>query len=497
MISSDREAEILRLAKAEGILSPGTLGRMTGVHPDAARRVLSAAGLLAAVSEVTEAKPRPSLLDPYVPVVDDALRRFPNICASRIFEMLRSRGYQGVSQGHVRRFVRERRKPPEHEAFLRLSMLPGEQAQVDWAHFGTAEHIAKGRKLYAFVLTLAYSRMVFLRFFLGMRMREFLQGFADAFTSLNGVPRAVLIDNLKSGVTERVGPLVRFNESFLHLANHYAFDPRAAGIRRGNEKGRVERTIRYIRSNFFEGREYLSLADLNEQARLWCLEVATRRPWRDDRSLTVGDAFAREKERLLPLPEPYPCTERVCARVGKQPYVWFDGNEYSVPHTLVRQPVDIIASEQMVTIIGPSDPTPVAEHARSYGKHEVIEQPGHIESLREVKRAANRNAGLHRLTAAVPLAHDFIEALALRGENVGGAVGALLRELDVRGAGPLEAALAQVNASGSCTLRAVLFVLKQQPAAAAEPAMMSGRFADLTVTHHDTGTYDDVTGVKS
>jgi len=498
MISSEREAEILRLAKAEGIQAPGTIGRLVGVHPDVVRRILAQAGLMLA-RDRSALFQRPSRLDPYADFVDDILNRYPAICASRIFEMLISRGYTGVSPGHVRRFVRSRRKPEAHEAFLRLSMLPGEQAQVDWAYFGLAGDLYPGRKLSAFVVTLSSSRMIFFRFFLSMRMREFLQGFSEAFEFFGGVPRTILIDNLKSGVCERVGDVIRFNPSFVDISKHYAFEPRAAGVRRGNEKGRVERSIRYLRDSFFAARSYTSLADLNEQARAWCLGVAARRPWREDRTQTVSDAFFRERERLLPLPPtPYPCVERTSAKVGKQPYVSFDGNEYSVPHTLVRQFVSICVTEERVIITGPDAAEPVAVHVRSWGRHVVVEDASHIADLRRTKAGAQRNEGLHRLVNAVPEAKSFIEELALRGENVGGAVGALLRELDIRGGEAVSAAVGHVLMSGSCTLRAVLFMLRKQEAGPpqAEPAEIPARFAHLSVTHHDPRTYDDVTGVE-
>ena len=242
MISFETEAEIERLWRAENLRCVGTIARLVRVHSDVVKRVLRRADFLPPSSEgFSSAVPRVSMLDPFLPVIDVALQKYPDICASRVFGMLKERGYPGVSQSHLRKVVKKRRPIREKEAFLKLSMLPGEQAQVDWGHFGDAGEAYDGKKLYAFVMTLAYSRRIFLRFFLGMKMREFQQGFAEGFEFFGGVPRKILIDNLKSGVTERVQQLVRFNEDFLRLARHYAFQPQAANVKRGNEKGRVER----------------------------------------------------------------------------------------------------------------------------------------------------------------------------------------------------------------------------------------------------------------
>jgi transposase len=92
-----------------------------------------------------------------------------------------------------------------------LSTLPGEQAQVDWAHFGSVSVGQATRRLLAFVVTLSHSRKIFLRFFFDARMASFLRGHVDAFEAFGGVPRELLYDNLKSAVTERVGDAIRFN----------------------------------------------------------------------------------------------------------------------------------------------------------------------------------------------------------------------------------------------------------------------------------------------
>jgi transposase len=247
------------------------------------------------------------------------------------------RGYTGGAD-HFRHIIALHRPRPAAEAFLRLRTLPGEQAQVDWGHFG---HLSIGqakRPLIAFVMVLSHSRQVFLRFFLNAQMENFLRAHQAAFEFWGGIPRVLLYDNLKSAVLERQGDAIRFNSTFLEFAGHYHFEPRPVAVRRGNEKGRVERSIRYVRDNFFAARSYVNLDDLNAQAETWYLGPAAERPCPGDRTRPVRQVFSEEQSRLMPLPaNPFPTDESVVVKAGKTPYVRFDLNDYSIPHDRVQR----------------------------------------------------------------------------------------------------------------------------------------------------------------
>lgn len=163
--------------------------------------------------------------------------------------MVRERGYAG-SVSHFRHQVARLRPRPAAEAYLRLQTLPGEQAQVHWAHFGEIPIGRARRRLVAFVMVLSWSRRLFVRFFVDQRTASFLRGHVEAFGAFGGVPSVALYDNLKSVVLEREGDTVRFHPTIAALARHYCFQPRPAAPARGNEKGRVERAIRYLRDSF-------------------------------------------------------------------------------------------------------------------------------------------------------------------------------------------------------------------------------------------------------
>ena len=130
----------------------------------------------------------------------------------------------------------------------------------------------------AFVLVLSYSRYPFVRFYLGASLANLIRGHVEAFSVLGGTAKVLLYDNMKSVVLERRGDAIRFHPTLLELAAHYRFEPRPVAPARGNEKGRVERLIRFVRGSFFQARRFRNLDDLNVQADEWCNTRAVDRP---------------------------------------------------------------------------------------------------------------------------------------------------------------------------------------------------------------------------
>ncbi|EQD26726.1 transposase, partial [mine drainage metagenome] len=232
----------------------------------------------------------------------------------------------------------------------------------------------------AFVMVLSYSRYLFLRFYQGAAMSAFLDGHVRAFSAFGSVPRTVLYDNLRSAVLERVHlerapDAIRFHPTLLELSAWYRFAPRPVAVARGNEKGRVERAIRFVRERFFAARRFTDLQDLNAQALAWCAGEAADRPCPEDRSRTVRQCFEAERAHLLALPdEPFPAAERVIVHAHKTPYVRFDLNDYSVPHTHVRRTLEVLATVETVRVTDGS--TVIATHPRSYDRGAQIEEPG-------------------------------------------------------------------------------------------------------------------------
>src|SRR5271168_2788419 len=288
------EAQILRYYHVEK-WTAGTIAAQLHIHHGVVRRVLAQAGL-----PRIGPSPRRSKIDAYLPFITQTLEKFPKLTASRLYAMVRERGYSGRPD-HFRHLISCHRPRPKAEAYLRLRTLPGEQAQVDWGHFGRLEIGRARRQLMAFVMVLSHSRQIFLRFFPDARMENFLRGHVAAFAAWGGVPRVLLYDNLKSAVLERRGDAIRFHPTLLGFAGQYRYEPRPVAIARGNEKGRVERAIRYVRDAFFAARSFIDLDDLNAQAETWCIGPAADRRCPDEPQRTVRVVFAEEAGRLLAL----------------------------------------------------------------------------------------------------------------------------------------------------------------------------------------------------
>jgi transposase len=490
-IDAELEAEIVRLVMAEK-WRVGTVAHQLGVHHSVVRRVLRQAGL-----PMPKLKPRPCKIDPFMPLVIETLEKYPTLPASNLWRMLRERGFDG-GPSRLREIVSLVRPRPKAEAYLRLSTLPGEQAQVDWAHFGTMKIGRAVRKLLAFVVVLSFSRKLFFRFFLDARMPNFLRGHVEAFEAFGGVPRHLLYDNLKSAVLERVGDAIRFNPVLLQMSAHYRTGPRAAAPGRGNEKGGVERAIRSMRSGFFLGREVGDDLDaLNEQAAAWCREVSDARRWRPDSDKTVAEAFEEERGSLLPLPDdPFPCVERVDVAVGKQPYVRFDRNDYSVPYTLVRRDLVLLADLQQVRICDGA--AVVATHARSWDAGQTVENDQHIRALVEHKREARRHRGMDRLRHAAPASERFLKRAAERGRNLGSITAQLLELLDEHGGAELDLALAETLRRDVIHPPSVRQLLEQRRHAQGRQvplpvAITDPRLRRIVVRPHDLSTYDRIT----
>ncbi|KWI29054.1 helix-turn-helix domain-containing protein, partial [Burkholderia stagnalis] len=162
-IPVELEAQILRLYHAEK-WPCGTIAKQLRVHRETVQRVIAHAGL----PRIGPQPPKPSMIEPYLPFIRQTLMKYPSLTASRLYVMVRERGYKGAPD-HFRHLISLHRPRKPAEAFLRLRTLPGEQAQVDWGHFGHIEIGRARRPLMAFVMVLSYSRDIYLRFFLDAR----------------------------------------------------------------------------------------------------------------------------------------------------------------------------------------------------------------------------------------------------------------------------------------------------------------------------------------
>lgn len=490
-LSADQRMHIRRLFFAEH-WKVGTIAMQLGVHPDAVKAALETNTFVS-----RGPRRRSNLLDPYADFIHRTLEQFPRLRSTRLYDMLVERGYEG-SRRQLRRYVAQVRPRRRPTAYLRITTLPGEQGQVDWGDFGAYEVTGGQRRLSLFAMTLPWSRGAYARFTLDQRMDSFLRAHEKAFEAFDGVPRQILYDNLKSVVLERVGEHVRFHDDLLDFAGQYHFVPRPCAPYRPNEKGSVERFIQYVRQSFFEARRFDDVDDLNRQLARWLRERAHARVHPTDPSQrSVQHHLDLERARLLPLPAHPPSTERLeSLRSGKQPYLRFDGNDYSIPHGMVGKPLALRADEQRVRIFDGEHL--VAEHRRSYDKRRVVEDVAHIDALAKEKRRASELRGRDRLRATCAHADALLDDLARRGEPLRQRTATLNRLLERYGADALDAAIADALERGTPSVGSIAYLLDRESRRAGRPIPIETaipehvREKDVVVLPHDMREYDDL-----
>jgi transposase len=479
-------AEIARLYFAEH-WRIGTIATQLGLHPDVVRRVL---GLGAA--RAPDAPPRARLVDPYRDFIDETLAQYPRLRATRLYDMLRERGYRGAVRT-LREYVATVRPRPRREVFLRTEPLIGEQAQIDWAHVGKLPVAGGERALWLFVIVLSYSRALWAEFVLDLSVSSLCRSLVRAGRAFGGVTRQWLFDNPKTVVLERRGDAVRFHPTLLELSAAMRVQPRLCAVRRPQHKGRVERAIRYLRDRFLAGRTITGVADGNRALDRFIADIAHARPHPVLAPRTVGDVFAEETTRLLPLPDPLPVTDFIApAPVDRQAFVRFDTNRYSVPTTLAEQALTLVVDDLVVRVLHGEDE--VAHHERCYGRRQVLELPEHRTALMRERRAARDLKGRDRLLAVAPAFAVILDRWALSGRSLAIHVTRAIKLLDLYGDDVFAAAVADVAGRGLSDVGALSIVCDQLRRARNRPVPLDvplpGHADDREVVPHDLDTYD-------
>lgn len=386
-MDSELWANIRRLHLSEH-LSKSAVARQLDIHRDTVRRALAAHD-----GPPKNGLPRlavASKLDAFKPHLAERIAQFPDIPGTTLFREIRGQGYAGsmsILWEHLQTV-----RPGTPKAFLRLETLPGEFAQVDWAHCGTIAIGNRTWRLSCFLMVLSYSRMLYLEFTLSQSMEAFLTGHVHAFEFFGGVPRKINYDNLKSVVLSRVGRDIRFHPRFMDFAGYYLFEPIPCKVRAGWEKGKVESAVKFVRSSFLAGRSITTVGEINEQAHLWRDVQANPRNHGATRERPV-DRFVGEKPKLQPLPpKPYDTAFVDTVGVNRQALIHFDANRYTVPSAFAGKSLTLKADVAQVSLF--DGPRPVAVHLRSYEKHRLIEDPAHHQKLLAERKKA-RGARAH------------------------------------------------------------------------------------------------------
>ena len=329
--------------------------------------------------EAKARKLKPRKIDPFVAYLEARMEQGV-LNAQKLYHEIRLRGYTGKERA-VRRFVHPYRTARPAAATVRFETEPGHQAQVDWGSFGTIDYYGRQRRLYAFVMTLGWSRAMYVEFTIATDISWWLRCHVHAWHYFGGVPREVLHDNLKTAVLSRTADgTIHWQPRYLDFARYYGFSPRACRPYRAQTKGKVENGVKYVRGNFWPGLEFDDLADLNGQVWNWLDGVANVRCHG-----TTGEVpFIRlAHETLQPLAgKPDYDTSLVChRRSAKDCLVSYEGNRYSVPAAYAQQRLLLKETEGGELLICTLDGRELARHAVLTGHRRQSIVAAHYQGL--------------------------------------------------------------------------------------------------------------------
>lgn len=354
-------------------LSYTEIGRKYHVDPRTAKKYAESG--TKPVYSLTE--PKASKLDPYKEQIDIWLEEAP-YSATRILEKIKERGFPG-EYSIVKHYVRGKKEQLEEKATVRFETTPGLQGQVDWAFFEDHRVLVDGRekKLYCFLMVLGYSRMRYIEFVTDMSTNTLVRCHQNAFRYLGGYPEEILYDNMKQVVIKRLLKQEdsTLNAQFEDFAGFYGFKPVLCRPYRGQTKGKVERTVAYVRDNLMVGIRYKSLNDLNGQALAWCNKVNGKVHG------TTGEIpFERlKKEGLNPLDREYIMDKINLRRVQKDCLISFAGNQYSVPAEYVGKDVAVVCLDSMLAAY--YEGKQIALHRLSYQKKDMVVNARHYRKM--------------------------------------------------------------------------------------------------------------------
>lgn len=418
---------------------------------------------------------RPSKLAAFKGAIVRSLERHP-YSAAQLLTRLKEQGYTG-SYSILKRFVRTVRPKPA-EAFLTLTFLPGQCAQVDWGSFGSIRVGNTRRALSFFVMVLCYSRRLYVEFTLGQSQEWWLGCHQRAFEFFHGVPQEIWCDNTKTAVLAhpRGGP-PSLNPHYADFARHHGFTIKACGPYQPQQKGRVENAVAYVKKNFLAGLELTDFAPLNPAARVWLDTVADVRTHGETRQTPLA-LFAEEKLRPLSA-HPYDAAVvRPAVRASNRWRVVVDTNRYSVPPAYASSQLTLkLYSERLRLFAGE---LLVAEHVRSFERHRDFELPDHAATLLQDRQQARDQHVLLAFLRLSPPAQAYYEQLGERRLNVRHHVQKIVALAEIFGAEPTGRALTDAHELGAYGCEYIANLLEQRRRLRPEPgALHLTRQSDL------------------
>ena len=349
------------------------ISKQTGFDRKTVRKYLR----LKTLPEPQKRSGRKSKLDPFKPYILEKLEEGP-YTAARLYREIKEMGFDG-GKTIVKDFIQKVRPEKGIPAVLRYETKPGVQAQVDWAEMGTVEVDGKVKKLFCFNMILGYSRMRYVEFTLSIDTPTLIQCHLNAFAYFGGFTQEILYDNMKQVVIKRAlkSSDSEWNSLFEDFFKCFGFIPRLCRPYRPQTKGKIENTVGYVKRDFFLGRQFTSLEDLNGQVNRWLERVNST-----VHGTTYQIPLERFKEEnLSPMEQvpPYKIVLKETRKVSKDCYISFLGNKYSVPYRFAGRIAELRIFEGKLEIYVDHDM--ICEHEILSGNCRVSRKKEHFQGL--------------------------------------------------------------------------------------------------------------------
>ena len=426
---------------------------------------------------------RPSKLDAFKGAIVRLLTQHA-YSARQLFQRLKAEGYAG-GYSILKEYIRKVR-PPRSPAFLTLRFEPGECAQLDWGCAGSISVGSTRRRLSFLAMALCYSRQLYVEFTLAETLEHFLAAQQNAFACFGGVPRKMMIDNLKSAVLSHpAGQPAVFNERYLDFAAFHGFAIKACNVRAANEKGIVENAVGYVKKSFLNGLDLTGLEAVNTAARRWLDEVANVRIHGQTRQ-KPAELWALEKPKLLPLAlNVYDVGLVRDVHATNRCRVVFDTNHYSVPYEYASCRLSLRAYPDRVVVY--HQDKLIAEHLRCYDRHQDLENPDHVRELLQQKRRAGDQHALQRFLRLSADAEAYYRQLEKRRMNPREHVRKIVALSEIYGVDAVTRALADAAVFEAYSSEYIANLLEQRRRVLPEPGALHLRLFSGTGPRRSIG----------
>lgn len=350
------------------------------------------------------------------------------------------------------------------------------------------------RRVYAFLMALCYSRMLYVEFTLSCRTEDFLRAHRRGLEFFHGSSQRCVYDNLRTVVLRRRGADVTFTLQFLTFAGTYHFEPHACWPAQPHQKGLVERPVGYLKKNFWAGRSFRDFREIGPQGCGW-LDRANQRIHGTTHRRPV-DMWAEERPRLISLPA-VPYDTDVVLSVPLQRWghrARFDTNDYTVPATCVQNGtwVTLRADDRHARFY--QGDTLVATHDRCWARHRQVVDPVHAQSLRP-QRPATYFAQIETafLNRYGEIGRTFYTGLGTKTERLEQHLHTILRLETMATAEQIMHAMAEAITAGTFDAGAVAYALYRRTTLPRVQAMPLTPAFDIDVPTRDLHTYDALT----